>query len=100
MREIVHETMVDGHRVVEAKGYTNYTVAMSTAVICEAIAGDARTIPPVSTLIDGSLVVPDVCLTLTLRCGSRRCGEVHCGRSRCRRGGAAPSQRRSGVTGV
>jgi L-lactate dehydrogenase len=53
MREIVDETRVDGHRVVGAKGYTNYTVAMCAAIICEAIAGDARTILPVSTLIEG-----------------------------------------------
>ena len=33
MRGIVEETRADGHRVVRAKGYTDYAVAMSTALI-------------------------------------------------------------------
>ena len=33
MRAIVEETRADGHRVVRAKGYTDYAVAMSAALI-------------------------------------------------------------------
>jgi hypothetical protein len=33
MRAIVEETRADGHRVVRAKGYTDYAVAMSAALV-------------------------------------------------------------------
>jgi L-lactate dehydrogenase len=64
MRAIVEEARNDGHRVVRAKGYTNYAVALSATMICEAIGEDARTILPVSALIDGYKGVSDVCLSL------------------------------------
>lgn len=64
MRAIVDQTREGGQRVANAKGYTNYAVALSATLICEAIADDARTILPVSTLIDGFAGVRDVCLSL------------------------------------
>ena len=64
MRHFVEETRVGGHQVVRAKGYTNYAVAVSATLICEAIDQDARTILPVSTLIEGYRGVSDVCLSL------------------------------------
>jgi L-lactate dehydrogenase len=64
MRQIVEEARDDGHRVVRAKGYTNYAVALSATMICEAIREDASTILPVSALIDGYKGVSDVCLSL------------------------------------
>ena len=53
-----------GNQVMRDKGYTNYAVAMSVSVICEAIAGNTHTILPVSTLVDGFHGVSDVCLSL------------------------------------
>ena len=50
--------------MTKQKGYTNYAVALSATLICEAIAQDARTVLPVSTLIDGFQGVKDVCLSL------------------------------------
>ena len=46
------------------KGYTNYAVALSAAVICEAVCGDTHTVLPVSTLADGFRGVRDVCPSL------------------------------------
>jgi len=73
MRAIVEEARDDGHRVVRAKGYTNYAVALSATMICEAIREDARTILPVSTLIDGYKGVSDVCLSLPCVVGRGGC---------------------------
>jgi L-lactate dehydrogenase len=56
LRAIVEETRTDGHRVVKAKGYTDYAVAMSAALICESIVEDARTNLPVSTLTTATWV--------------------------------------------
>ena len=64
MKAIVEETRSGGHEVARAKGYTNYAVALSATLICQAIDDDARTILPVSTLIDGYKGVRDVCLSL------------------------------------
>jgi L-lactate dehydrogenase len=58
------EARLAGYRVVRAKGYTNYAVAMSIAMIVEAIAADAGTVLPVSVLVDGYLGVSDVCISL------------------------------------
>ena len=64
MRAIVEEARSGGHQVARAKGFTNFAVALSATLICEAIATDARTVLPVSTLIDGFQGVRDVCLSL------------------------------------
>lgn len=53
-----------GHEVFRRKGYTNFAIALATAMIVEAIATDSHSILPVSTLIDGYLGVKDVCLSV------------------------------------
>jgi L-lactate dehydrogenase len=57
-----------GYEVVRQKGYTNYAIAMAVSMIVEAIAGDARTVLPLSVLVggDGGFLsgVPEVCLSL------------------------------------
>ncbi len=53
-----------GHQIMQHKGYTDYAIAMGTAMIIAAIAQDSRRTIPVSTLIDGYLGVKDVCLSL------------------------------------
>ena len=58
------EARLGGDTVMRHKGYTNHAVALSATLICEAIAADARTIFPVSTLVEGFNGVEDVCLSL------------------------------------
>jgi L-lactate dehydrogenase len=53
-----------GYQVVRHKGYTNYAIALATALIVEMIAQDLRAVAPVSVLIDGFLGVRDVCLSM------------------------------------
>ncbi len=53
-----------GHDVLAAKGYTNYAIAMATLMIVEAIAGNANSVMPVSTRIDGLYGISDVCLSM------------------------------------
>ena len=60
----VDEARAGGYQVAREKGFTNYAVALSATLICEAITEDARTVLPVSTLIDGFQGVNDVCLSL------------------------------------
>ena len=64
IRSLVDEARQGGEQVARIKGYTNYAVALSAAVICEAIANDSRAVLPVSTLVDGFKGVHDVCLSL------------------------------------
>jgi len=64
VKAAVEEARRGGHDVAQSKGYTNYAVALSATAICEAIAEDARTVLPVSTLVDGYKGVHDVCLSL------------------------------------
>ena len=64
MDAVVAEARAGGYQVAREKGFTNYAVALSATLICEAINDDARTVLPVSTLIDGFQGVADVCLSL------------------------------------
>jgi L-lactate dehydrogenase len=76
VRAFAEEARLGGHRVMEYKGYTNYAVALSAAVICGAIADDARVVLPVSTLVDGYQGVRDVCLSLPCVVGRRGVARV------------------------
>ena len=64
VRAVIEEARAGGHLVARYKGYTNYAVALSATLICEAIAADAHTVLPVSTLVEGFKGVRDVCLSL------------------------------------
>lgn len=64
VRALAEQARCGGHEVAREKGYTNYAVALSATLICQAIADDARTVLPVSTLVAGFLGVRDVCLSL------------------------------------
>ena len=63
-RALADEARDSAFDVARSKGYTNYAVALCAVLICEAIDADARTVLPVSTLIDGYKGVHDVCLSL------------------------------------
>ncbi|WP_435016597.1 lactate/malate family dehydrogenase [Tundrisphaera sp. TA3] len=70
-RALADKARGGGHQVAREKGYTNYAVALSATLIGQAIAEDARTVLPVSTLVDGFLGVKDVCLSLPCVIGRR-----------------------------
>jgi L-lactate dehydrogenase len=53
-----------GIEVYKRKGYTNYGIAMATALIIETVVRDSRRTLPVSTLIDDFHSVRDLCLSL------------------------------------
>ncbi|GAB5405748.1 MAG: hypothetical protein Aurels2KO_39790 [Aureliella sp.] len=53
-----------GIEVYEHKGYTNYGIAMATALVIESVLRDSRRTLPVSTLINGLHGVDDLCLSL------------------------------------
>jgi L-lactate dehydrogenase len=64
VRRAADATRNAGRDIVQSKGFTNFGVASSVAMIVEAIASDAYSVMPVSTLIDGYLGVRDVCLSV------------------------------------
>ena len=64
VKAMFEEARRGGHDVMRYKGYTNYAVAMSASLVCEAIAGNTHAVMPVSTLVDGYKGVRDVCLSL------------------------------------
>lgn len=53
-----------GIEIYKRKGYTNYAIAMATALTIESVVLNSRRTLPVSTLIDGFLGVEDLCLSL------------------------------------
>lgn len=68
--ELFQQARHGGWEVYERKGYTNYAVAMSAVLICEAVLNDAKSVMPVSTYVDGFHGVRDVCLSLPCVIGS------------------------------
>lgn len=68
-RTMFRQTVAAGHAILEAKGYTNYAIAMAAALIIESISHDTRRTMPVSTLINGWLGVSDVCLSVPVVIG-------------------------------
>jgi L-lactate dehydrogenase len=71
VRAFAEEARRGGHEVARSKGFTNFAVALAAASIAEAVADDARTVLPVSTLVDGYKGVADVCLSLPCVVGRR-----------------------------
>ncbi len=71
IRALFDEARRGGHEVMRHKGFTNYAVAMSALMICEAISANSHTILPVSTFVDDFLGVSDVCLSLPCVIGKR-----------------------------
>ena len=76
IRAVFEEARRGGHEVMRNKGYTNFAVAMSALMICEAIASNSHTIFPVSTFVDNFLGVNDVCLSLPCVIGMRGIHQV------------------------
>lgn len=65
---LVHKAAADakdaGLRVFQLKGYTNFGIATSCALIIDAIDQDAGAVLPISTLIDGYCGVRGLCLSV------------------------------------
>lgn len=57
-------TRAAGLEVYHRKGFTNFAIAMATAVIIESVIRDSRRTLPVSTLIEGFQGVHDLCLSV------------------------------------
>lgn len=64
VRTAAAEAQIAGHRIAREKGFTNYAIAMATAMIVEAIANDSNAVLPVSVKIDGIAGVSGVCLSV------------------------------------
>jgi L-lactate dehydrogenase len=80
IHRMFEEAREAGTRVAKLKGHTNYGVAVSTAMIVEAIVDDMHSIMPVSTLPVGFDGIDDVCLSLPCvigRAGVERVMPIH-----------------------
>lgn len=63
-RELGELARGEGHRVFQAKGYTNYAIAAAVAMLLEAILEDHHSVFPVSTLLTDYCGVSGVCLSV------------------------------------
>ncbi|MBR1591717.1 MAG: L-lactate dehydrogenase [Ruminococcus sp.] len=62
--EIILEVRKAGSEVIKRKGATFYAVAMSVNKICDTILRDSNNIITVSTYLDGTYGISDVCLSI------------------------------------
>lgn len=69
VRELADRARNEGHRVFAAKGYTNYAIAGSIALILEAIGRNSREVFPISTLLEDYHGVSGVCLSVPVVVG-------------------------------
>lgn len=67
---LFQRTRAAGVEVFKRKGYTNYGIAMATALIIESVLRDSRRTLPVSTLVNGYQGVEDLCLSVPAVVGS------------------------------
>ncbi len=63
-RAAYEQVLQAGYRVLQNKGYTNFAVAMATALIIEAIVQDSRRTIPVSIRLRDYFGISDVCLSV------------------------------------
>lgn len=60
-----------GYHIVEKKGYTNYGVSLAVSRIIGAILRDERSVLTVSTLMQGTYNLTDICLSVPCIVGAR-----------------------------
>src|SRR5436309_11320529 len=72
-REIFEETKGAGAQVIKQKGGAGFAVGLSIREVVHAIALDSRRVLPVSSLMNGSYGIRDVCLSVPTEVG---CGGV------------------------
>lgn len=64
IESLFNRTRAAGIDVYRRKGFTNYGIAMATALIIESVIRDSRRTLPVSTLLHGFQGVHDLCLSV------------------------------------
>lgn len=64
IESLFNRTRAAGAEVFKSKGYTNYGIAMATAMIIESVIRDSRRTLPVSTLLSGFQGVNNLCLSV------------------------------------
>lgn len=64
IESLFDRTRAAGREVLQRKGYTNYGIAMATAMIIESVVRDSRRTLPISTLLNGFQGVHDLCLSV------------------------------------
>jgi L-lactate dehydrogenase len=73
-KEVFEETKTAGAQVIKLKGGSGFAVGLSIREVVHALALDSRRILPVSTLMQGSYGIRDVCLSVptVVGCGGAR----------------------------
>jgi len=64
LAEIFEKVKNAAYQIIEAKGATNYSIALSLVKITRSILRDENSILPVSTLITGYYGISDVCISI------------------------------------
>ncbi|WP_284550744.1 L-lactate dehydrogenase [Aestuariimicrobium sp. T2.26MG-19.2B] len=64
LTELAHEAATAAYRIIEGKGSTNYAIGIAGARLVEALLAPARSILPLSTVLDGQYGIHDVALSL------------------------------------
>ncbi len=64
IHRLFEKTVSSAHEVYAIKGYTNYAIALATAMMIESVLLDGHRTLPVSTLIQGFHGVDNVCLSI------------------------------------
>ena len=64
LSEIFEKVKNSGHQIIEAKGATNYSIALALLKITQSIVRNENSILPVSTLITDYYGVSDVCISI------------------------------------
>jgi L-lactate dehydrogenase len=64
LAEIFEKVKNAAYQIIEAKGSTNYSIALSLVKITRSILRDENSILPVSTLITGYYGISDVCISI------------------------------------
>lgn len=64
LAEIFDKVKNAAYQIIEAKGATNYSIALSLVKICQAIVRNENSILPVSTLITDFYGISDVCISI------------------------------------
>ena len=62
LEKIYSGMVAAGSKVIKAKGATFYAIAASTVQLVKAIMSDARTILPLSTMLNGEYGIKDMCM--------------------------------------
>ncbi|WP_028973209.1 lactate/malate family dehydrogenase [Spirochaeta cellobiosiphila] len=68
-KELLEESVILGHKIMKAKGYTNYAIAMATSLVVEVIYRNSHRTMPIATYIDDYLGIKDNCFSIPVVVG-------------------------------